>query len=151
MSVARVLGTWFGCGLVPKAPGTAGSLGALPLYLLVIHFGGPWALLVVTLVITVVGVWAAGEVERETGGHDPQIVVIDEVAGMLIALLPATPSFTSILVAFVLFRLLDAGKPWPVSALERLPGGYGIMFDDVGAGLLSAGAILLLRMVGVLP
>ncbi|CAN5307340.1 phosphatidylglycerophosphatase A [soil metagenome] len=150
MSVARWLGTWFGCGLVPKAPGTAGSLGALPLYYLAIHFGGPWAHFIVMLLVCAVGVWASGAVADELGTKDPQIVVIDEVAGMLIALLPATPSIASVVVAFVLFRVFDAGKPWPVSALERLPRGWGIMMDDVGAGILSALVIMLLRYTGAL-
>lgn len=150
MSFARIVATWFGAGLVPKAPGTAGSLAAIPLYLLLLRFGGPLAHLIATLVVTVVGIWAAGRVEVETGTKDPQIVVVDEVAGMLIALLPGPPSFATIAVAFVAFRVFDSTKPWPVSRLERLPGGMGIMFDDVGAGILAAGVVLALRWFGVL-
>lgn len=149
--VARTLGTWFGCGLVPRAPGTAGSLGALPVYFLAWHVGGAWAVLGAAVVATVVGLWASEIVARETKLKDPQIVVIDEVAGMLISLIPATPHLTTVAVAFAAFRILDSVKPWPIAPLERLPGGLGIMMDDVGAGLVSAGIVAVLRFGGVLP
>jgi phosphatidylglycerophosphatase A len=149
--LARVLATWFGCGLVPIAPGTMGSLGAIPLYLLV-AMGGRGAVAVAALVITAVGVWAGSVVASDLGVEDPQIVVIDEVAGMLVVMLPvAVPSWQAVVVGFVLFRVLDTLKPWPVSLLERLPSGWGIVADDVGAGALGAMAMIGLRAWHVVP
>lgn len=149
--VARTLATWFGCGLVPRAPGTAGSLGALPVYFLAFRLGGVWAVVGAAVLATLVGLWASDVVARETKLKDPQIVVIDEVAGMLISLIPATPHFATVAVAFVAFRVLDSTKPWPIAPLERFPGGVGIMMDDVGAGVVSALLVAALRHWNVLP
>ena len=149
--VAWVLGTWFGCGLVPKAPGTMGTLGALPLYWLLVHQGGQGAVALAALVVTAVGLWSASVVQHVLGVKDPQIVVIDEVAGFLVTMIPvATFSWSATIVGFVLFRLLDATKPWPVRALEALPSGWGIIMDDVAAGVLGAAALLGLRSAGAL-
>jgi phosphatidylglycerophosphatase A len=135
---ARRLATWFGCGLVPVAPGTAGSVGALPVYLVAV-LGGRAVVLAAAVLVTAVGVWAATLVERESRTKDPQEVVIDEVAGMLITLLPvAAPSWQSVGAGFVIFRILDSLKPWPVRDFEKLPSGWGIVFDDVAAGILGA-------------
>ena len=142
--VAHVLAVWFGCGHFPKAPGTAGTVGAIPLYLL-LRPHGPIAVAVAALVVTVVGVWAAGRVVDRTGLHDPQIVCIDEVAGVLITWLPAPASWKGLIVGFVLFRLLDQLKPWPCRAAERLPRGWGVMMDDVLAGFWGAALILVAR------
>jgi phosphatidylglycerophosphatase A len=137
--VAHALATWFGCGLIPVAPGTAGSVGAIPLYVIVAALGGRAAVLAVALGVTAVGIWAATIVAKGTGSKDPQIVVIDEVAGMLFTLAPvATPSWRTILVGFALFRILDSWKPWPVRLFEKLPSGWGIVLDDVAAGALGA-------------
>jgi phosphatidylglycerophosphatase A len=146
---ARVLATWFGCGLVPFAPGTMGSLGALPLYL-ALRDAGPAALLAAAVVLTLVGTWAATVVARETGLSDPQIVVVDEVCGMLIALSPAPRTWPAVIVAFVAFRVFDMTKPFPARDAERLPGGWGIMIDDVVAGIWAAGLMLALRWAGIL-
>ena len=95
--MASVLATWFGCGYSPVAPGTVGTLAAIPLYL-AIREAGPFAVLGVSLAIFIVGVWAAGVVARETKLDDPQTVVIDEVAGVLIALSVARPTWPSVIV-----------------------------------------------------
>lgn len=147
--VAFALALWFGCGLSPVGPGTVGSLGALPLYFLVRGWG-PLAVLATAVVITAVGVWSSGVVAVTRRIKDPQVVVIDEVAGVLIALAAAPLSPLGTLSGFVLFRLFDMTKPFPARAAERLPGGYGIMFDDVVAGLQAAGILLLLRRLGLL-
>jgi phosphatidylglycerophosphatase A len=142
---ARVLATWFGCGLIPRAPGTAGTLGAIPLYLLA-SLGGPWVVAVVAAVVTAIGVWAAAVVERELGtGKDPQIIVIDEVAGLLVTMIPVAPSWRTLLLGFALFRLLDTLKPWPIRRFEALPSGWGIVFDDVAAGVVGALVMLALH------
>ena len=143
---ARILGTWFGCGLLPHAPGTFGTLGALPLYALLRRPGESGKrVAIATVVLTGVGIWAGDAVARQTGEEDPQIVVIDEVVGVLIALLAAPTTWQGTLSAVALFRLFDIVKPWPVREFERLPGGLGIMFDDVAAGLMAAGVILAAR------
>ncbi len=136
--VAWVLGTWFGCGLVPVAPGTAGTLGAIPLYLLAIR-GGRAAVASTAIAVTLVGVWAASVVARELHKKDPQLVVVDEVAGLLVTMLPvAAPSWRSVAIGFAVFRMLDVVKPWPVRRLENLPSGWGIVLDDVAAGVIGA-------------
>lgn len=147
--VALTLATWFGCGLIPKAPGTMGTLGAIPLYLL-IRPAGPWVVALVALVIAAVGIWAGSVVAKRLGTHDPQIVCIDEVAGVLVTFLGAPPGWTGIILGFVVFRALDMLKPWPARLAERrLPGGWGIMLDDIVAGAWGAGLLLLLgRLVG---
>jgi phosphatidylglycerophosphatase A len=149
--LALVLATWFGCGLSPVAPGTAGTLGALPLYLLVAP-GGPWAVALAALVVAAVGIAASGRVARRRGLPDPQLVCIDEVAGVLVALTAARLEVGQVAIAVILFRVFDIWKPWPVRQLERhLPGGWGIVGDDLAAGawaalLLGAGRLLLARI-----
>jgi phosphatidylglycerophosphatase A/membrane-associated phospholipid phosphatase len=148
--VSMALGTWFGCGLVPRAPGTAGTLGAVPLYLL-LRPHGTSAVLGAAILLTVVGVWAASRVARSTGLHDPQIVVIDEVAGVHVTWLAAPASWQGLVAGFVLFRLFDQLKPFPARWAERrLRGGMSIVLDDVFAGLWGAAALVALRGAGVL-
>jgi phosphatidylglycerophosphatase A len=134
---AHVLAVWFGCGHVPVAPGTAGTLGAIPLYLLVRPLGVA-AVAVTAAVVTLVGLWAAGDVERRLGVEDPQIVCIDEVAGVFVTWLAAPPTWRGLVVGVVLFRVFDQWKPWPARAAERLGGGAGVMLDDVAAGVWGA-------------
>ena len=135
---ARLLATWFGCGLSPKAPGTVGSIGAVPLHLALATLGPlPHAAGIIAL--TAAGTWAANEVARAEGIEDPQKVVIDEVAGTLIAMGMVSGSSWGIrLLALALFRLLDITKPGPIDTVQRLePPGVGIMADDVLAGLAA--------------
>ena len=139
---ARWLATWFGCGHSPIAPGTVGSLGTLPL-----HFAlralGPIPHALVTLGLTAAGVWAAQRVSDALGEEDPQAVVIDEVAGTLLAMGIARPAgIIGELAAFALFRVLDITKPGAIDRAQRLrPEGVGIMADDVLAGLGAGVAI----------
>jgi phosphatidylglycerophosphatase A len=137
---AHVLAVWFGCGHVPVAPGTAGTLGAIPLYLLVRPLGVA-AVAATALAVTLVGVWAAGDVERRLGSKDPQIVCIDEVAGVFVTWLAAPPTWRGLVVGVVLFRIFDQWKPWPARAAEHLGGGAGVMLDDVVAGLWGAAVL----------
>lgn len=147
--VAWALATWFGCGYSPLAPGTAGSLGAIPLYLAVAQ-AGRWGVGLAAACVTAGGVWAAEAVARNLRKKDPQVVVIDEVAGLLVTMLAFDHvTLTSLGAGFVVFRLLDALKPGPIRWLEKWPGGWGIVMDDVGAG--AVGAALLFtwtRVVG---
>jgi phosphatidylglycerophosphatase A len=144
---AHVLSVWFGCGHVPYAPGHAGALGAIPLYLLV-RPHGPFAVAAAALVVTLVGIWSSAYVERRLGKKDPQIVCIDEVAGVLTTWIVAPPTTRALVVGFVAFRLFDQIKPWPARAAERLTGGLGIMLDDVAAGVWGAVLILAGRAAG---
>lgn len=146
--IAWTVATWFGCGLVPLAPGTAGSLAAIPVFLL-LRRGGPVLVIVAAAVLSLVGVWAAGHVVRATKQRDPQVVVVDEVAGMLITLLPSTHGWPSIALGFVLFRMFDQFKPWPARRLESLPGGWGVVMDDVAAGVWGALALHGLHLLGM--
>jgi phosphatidylglycerophosphatase A len=146
---AYVLSIWFGCGLVPRAPGTAGTVGAFPLYWLVRPLG-PAAVAGVALVVTVVGLWASHRTSRLLGQKDPQIVCIDEVAGVLFTWAAVPDGWLGTLVGFALFRITDVIKPWPARAAERLPGGFGIMLDDLFAAAWSIAIVLGLRKLGVL-
>ena len=137
------MGTFFGAGLLKPGPGTYGSIAALLLWYAGAHVFQPS---VVTLAIatsiaalgaTVIGIPAATIVARESGREDPGHVVIDEVAGQLIALIALTPTPGHALLALALFRVFDITKPWPIRRLEALPEGTGIMLDDVAAGLCA--------------
>ena len=134
-----LLATWFGSGLLPKAPGTWGSLAALPFAIVIVAFGGTWGLLAATVVATLVGVWAAGVYAARSGRQDPQAVVIDEVAGQWLALVPVADDLRLYAVAFLAFRFFDIVKVWPAGRIDReLKGGWGIMLDDIVAGLYAA-------------
>jgi phosphatidylglycerophosphatase A len=149
-AVAWTAATWFGCGRAPKGPGTAGTLGAIPLYLLV-SMHGRVAVAMTALAVTALGIWASSVVAREVALKDPQVVVIDEVAGLLVTMIPvARASWQAVLCGFVLFRALDIVKPWPVRRFEALPEGWGIVMDDVAAGAIGAAAMASLRACGVL-
>ena len=142
---AYAIATWFGAGLVPRIPGTAGSIAAIPLAWGLSAVGVPAVALAAALV-TAVGIWAADVVVERSGAKDPPIVVVDEVAGMLVTALAAAPDWRSQLGGFVLFRIADQTKPFPARAAERrLPGGWGVVLDDVAAGVWSAAALATLR------
>ena len=127
-----------GSGLAPRAPGTAGSVVGLVLFLPLLSLSWTWQLAVI-LAVFILGTWVSGSVAAELETKDPGGIVIDEFVGMWITLLwLPTPSWFWLLVAFVLFRLFDITKPWPVSLADReLTGGLGIMTDDVIAGLYA--------------
>jgi phosphatidylglycerophosphatase A len=146
--LAHVLAVWFGCGHMPVAPGHTGTLGAVPLYLL-LRGHGPAVLAGAAAILTAIGVWASGRVARRLGRKDPQIVVIDEVAGVFVTWIAAPLTWRGLIVGALLFRLFDQLKPWPArSAERRLPGGWGIMLDDVFAGGWGAAVLLLGRALG---
>ena len=135
--LALVLGAGLGSGFSPVAPGTAGSLLAAVLYLpLRPYFAGPrWPVgLALVGVVTLVGVWSAGVIERSLGKKDPGRVVIDEVAGQWLAFLAVPFSWPLWGAGFFIFRFMDIVKPFPARWMERLPGGWGIMLDDLVAG-----------------
>lgn len=140
---AALLATWFGAGLLPLMPGSWGSLAALPCAWAIRVFAGPLALAAATLLAFAVGCWAAAAVARASGRADPGFIVIDEVAAQWLVVLAAPLDWRAYLAAFLLFRVFDIAKPWPIRALERrVKGGVGVMLDDVAAAVY-AGALLL--------
>ncbi|MDT9546900.1 MAG: phosphatidylglycerophosphatase A [Chlorobium sp.] len=134
--LARALSTVFWIGYFPVAPGTAASAVALLLYLLFPLFQQPSVLAAGVLLATLIGVWSGGIME-DAAGEDPSEVTVDEVAGQWLALLALPSGLMPALLAFVFFRLFDILKPGPVDLVQRLPGGWGIMMDDLLAGLLA--------------
>jgi phosphatidylglycerophosphatase A len=139
--LAISLATWFGCGYSPAAPGTAGSLAALAIAVLLHQYAGfaPWHFLLLAAILFTPATQAATITAEVKKLKDPQIVVVDEVLGQWIALAGArTLNWKSYLAAFALFRLFDIWKPPPVRQLESLPGGLGINLDDVMAGVYGA-------------
>ncbi len=128
----------FGTGLAPFAPGTFGSLPGVLLFWLTMDFG-LYVQLGVVAVLVIAGVWICGESARRIGVHDHGGIVWDEIAGMYVTLLAAPISFVGWVLAFVLFRVMDIVKPWPIRDLDhRIEGGLGIMLDDLVAALYAA-------------
>ena len=140
----------FGSGLSPKAPGTCGTLVAIPLYLIAAHLS-LWAYLALTLLMFLTGAWLCGRCGQILGIEDHCGIVWDEFTGLFITL-AGTPASPSVVIAgFVLFRLFDIFKPWPVSWLDRnVHGGLGIMLDDAVAGLFALSILSILLHFGLL-
>ena len=139
--LAILVATWFGCGLSPFAPGTAGSLAALLIGIGLHEYAGFawWHFLLLALIAFLPATWAADVTAKIKKLKDPQIVVVDEVLGQWIALAGLRRfHWAGYLAAFALFRLFDIWKPPPVRQLEALPGGLGINMDDVMAGAYAA-------------
>ena len=131
------------CGVryLPLAPGTFGSLVGVGLFWLLAH-ANPLVIVVAILIVTFAGIWAGSRVEQVSGRKDPGKVVVDEVAGQMIALFPLTLfaqwSTGAVILSFILFRFFDIVKPYPANRLQDLEGGMGIMFDDLVAGVYGA-------------
>jgi phosphatidylglycerophosphatase A len=150
----RTLAVWVatvaGAGFFPVAPGTVGSAVSVGLVaaLDMVPLATVWRdtlLLLSVLVIFFLGVWAAGQSEKFFGRTDPRYVVIDEVAGQMVAFLLAPhASWKLLLAGFLLFRVIDITKPFPAGRAERLPSGWGIMVDDIVAGGYALGALAIL-------
>jgi phosphatidylglycerophosphatase A len=134
---AHFLGFGFGSGLFPFMPGTMGSLAAIPLviamsYLAIVPY------LIVTLIAAVVGITICQKVSDDLGAHDHGAIVWDEIAGMMIVFIAVPITWHSLIMGFLLFRFFDILKPWPISFLDKnVHGGWGIMIDDLVAGLFS--------------
>ncbi len=134
----HLLALGFGAGLAPVAPGTMGSIVGLLLYLALIPLTPPAYVLAVAA-ITVAGVWVCGIAARDLGVHDHPSIVWDEIAGYLIAMVGAPPGWQWMILGFLLFRLFDIWKPWPIRPIDRrVAGGLGIMLDDVIAAAFAA-------------
>lgn len=144
--LALALATW-GVGYLPLMPGTFGSLVGVGLFLILVQGTGGvvriGAVLISVVAVTIGGIWAATRTEKVMNRKDPGIIVVDEVAGQLLALLPLTfltrnPPLLAVMVSFTLFRCFDIVKPYPLRRLEGLGGGFGVMCDDLVAGVYAA-------------
>ena len=135
-----------GAGLAPRAPGTAGTAAAIPIYL-VVAAQPIAAYLVATTLVIAAGVWACGRTARDLGVHDHPGIVLDEIAGFLVTMTALPLDWWWIAAGFVAFRLLDIVKPWPISLADRrIGGGLGIMLDDVIAGAVACAMLHAVRL-----
>jgi len=152
---AKLVATFLGAGLLHPGPGSWGSAATILLWWLVSGWINPhWqpvAVALLALAAILIGIPAATHMARSTGLKDPQFVVIDEVAGQLITLIAIPVSWKSLVLGFILFRGFDIVKPPPVRQLEHLPEGFGIVIDDVGAGLYALVIMQLALHFGLLP
>lgn len=140
----QFLALGFGSGLAPKAPGTFGTLAAIPVYLLLINLTPSFYALAV-LLMTVAGFYICGKAAEDVGVHDHPAIVWDEFVGYFITMFMIPVSWQSILVGFLLFRLFDIAKPWPISFVDKkVSGGFGIMIDDVLAGIF---ALIIMQLI----
>jgi phosphatidylglycerophosphatase A len=159
MTIQKLFLTFFGAGLSPKAPGTVGTLASLPIGLAVLYYFGTETLFMLTLAITVIGIFEVNKYEQATGIHDHQQIVIDEAAGMWLSLIIAYPAaitmnypyaeLLAIVFSFAAFRLFDIWKPSTIGWIDReLKGGLGVMLDDVLAGI-AGGLLSALLLMGI--
>ncbi|OGQ90984.1 MAG: hypothetical protein A2289_00725 [Deltaproteobacteria bacterium RIFOXYA12_FULL_58_15] len=129
--------SWGGLGYLPKGPGTWGTLGAIPLWWVLATLERP-VFVAVCFVFVGVAILVSHEAEKIYGSHDVGHIVIDEVAGLLVTVVGVPCRWPEVLAAFVLFRLLDIVKPWPIGWIDRrVPGGAGVVLDDVAAGVIG--------------
>ena len=137
----------FGSGLAPLAPGTAGTLVGVVIYLLMMNLDVLFYL-TITLVIIGVGTWAAEYTDDALGTHDHKAIVIDEIAGFLVACISLPSNWYYLVLAFILFRFFDIAKPWPISYIDQhIKGGVGIISDDLLAGLYTLLCIQVLVLI----
>ena len=137
-SLAGVIATWFGAGLAPKAPGTWGSVAALPFAWAIQSWGGSAGLVLAAALLFLAGWAASNRLVSTTGIKDPQIIVADEVVGQWLTLACGPVSIPAYLIGLALFRAADITKPFPASWADRkVEGGLGVMLDDVLAALYS--------------
>lgn len=152
---ASLTATFLGIGYMRPGPGTWGSAATVLCWWILSRWipvnRQLWAAVMIAIFVVAIGIPAATQVSRASAAKDPQFVVIDEVAGQLIALIAAPVTWKSLLAGFILFRGFDIIKPPPVRQLERLPEGSGIVIDDVAAGLYALAIMQVLLHFGVLP
>lgn len=145
--LAAAWATCAGIGFIPVAPGTFASLAVVLLHRAVLHRLPPAGMALLIIVVFITGAAASTRYARLLGRKDPGLIVVDEAAGQLTALLALGTDWRLLLSAFLLFRFFDIVKPWPIGRLERLPDGWGIMLDDVAAGIAAAVVLRLSMMI----
>lgn len=147
---ATTIATSFGAGFSPLAPGTMGTLTAIPMAWAV-GKGGTIAFVAATIFISLLGIWAGDVFQKAHGTDDDQRIVVDEVAGYFVTLLLVPRGLPQLALAFVLFRLFDIWKPWPVRLIDRkVGGGLGVMADDLAAGVYGMIVLYLLQHFGII-
>jgi len=134
--ISLTLSTWFGTGLLPVAPGTFGTLGAVPLVFVLACLGTVPGVFIIVMVVAV-AIWASDRSRELLGNGDPSEVVIDEVAGFLLTMFLLPLSWLTLGLGFILFRIFDIFKPYPIKQAEKLRGGLGIVMDDLVAGIYA--------------
>lgn len=148
-NLCYTLATGFGLGLIKLAPGTWGSLGALAVGFAIGSLYGPPGITLAALMAFLIGLWASHHATRHSGIKDDPRIVIDEIAGQLIALIPAGQDAGSLCLAFLFFRFFDITKPWPARRIDRhWPGALGVMMDDIIAGLYAALLLMGVHLAG---
>lgn len=147
---ARAISTLFGVGYVRYAPGTVASLVALPFAWGIATEGARFVLLLAGILALAIGAWASELYAHQTRTFDPRECVIDELAGQWIACAFAPTTLLGFTLAFVLFRIFDITKPWPIRHVEQLHGGLGIMADDAVAALMAGAILVVLSHVGLI-
>lgn len=147
--IALLIAEFFYCGKSPYAPGTVGTLGALFIWVPAVYFAWPlWLYLVVLVLLFFIGLWASAYGIKYYHKVDPQQVVIDEVVGVGLPFLLVSPNWIEVVLAFVLFRFFDILKPWPIKTVEKkFPNEWGIMLDDVVAGIFAMIFLYLAKLV----
>jgi len=141
--IALIIAVWFGMGVFPGIPGTIGSIGAVPVYMLMSLFEATYQIIFV-LIITILAIWSSDRAEQLIGNNDPGLIVVDEVSGFLLTVLFIPLTFFNVVAGLFLFRLFDIIKPYPIKRIERLRGGFGIVFDDIFAGFYAHLSLLLI-------
>ena len=142
----------FGSGLTKPAPGTWGTIAAVPLILLTSYFVAFDSYLFVFICVLsfILGIYLCGKAARDVGVHDHSAIVWDEFVGLFVSMMWLPMNWKTLLLAFLLFRLFDILKPWPISWLDKhVHGGFGIMVDDVLAGMMACGVIHILLALGL--
>ena len=147
--IIKLLATGFGSGLSSFAPGTMGTLVGIPLCLACLPLTLPARFLFV-IILSAFAIFVSGRAEMIYSKKDDQRIVIDEIVGLQVAMLPIAITGLNICAAFVLFRIFDIWKPFPVNKLQDLPGGWGVVMDDVGAGVYAGVLMFALKYVGVI-
>jgi len=148
-TIIKILATGFGAGLSPVAPGTAGTLVGVVVCLLCYPLAWPLRLLFV-VAITALSIYVAGQAEILFEKTDDQRIVIDEIAGLQVTMLPVAVTGLHLCIAFVLFRIFDIWKPFPLGRLQNFPGGWGVVADDLGAAIYAGCLMLIFTLTGVL-
>ena len=145
---AHFLALGFGAGLAARAPGTWGTLVALPFYLFAHALGGAMVVMLFATLFFVTGIWASALTGRALGVADHGGIVIDEIAAFLLVLVFTPATWPWVIVAFLLFRVFDIAKPWPIYVADKhIKGGFGVMFDDILAAAYAIACVLLMRQV----
>jgi len=147
--IIKILATGFGSGLSPFAPGTMGTLLGIPVCLVCLPLTWP-ARLFFVIILSALAIFISGRAETLYLRKDDQRIVIDEIVGFQVAMLPVAITGLNICAAFALFRLFDILKPFPVNKLQDLPGGLGVVIDDVGAGIYAGVIMFALNYAGII-